>query len=721
MKKYIVAFFAGISCANIYAAPGFLKAVFSGSAYNGTSDIWGYTKAEVVEAIDEIYAVRSDFPETTTYAYGTYMELEGGVEYYFAGTFDDYVSVKVDDTVVIPQGGSCGTVAYGVIKFAKTGWHKFDFRVANSSGPGGNTSSSWRYGGIWMKRGTAGFARIENNEAGTQCVTEAPIGYESATPEYAFSFGTYSNSGKTYVKLFKCGGCNPDLQIPDQIQGYDVGQISDSCFRDNTMLRSISHWPSKLMTIGDSAFWGCTSLAAVEVPDTVTSIGGSAFCRCSGLVSAKLPAGLTAASDEMFRDCTLLESVTMPTAPTRIERSTFENCSSLATVSVPNSVASIGAYAFYNCRLLPEFTLPDNVNSIGEYAFYGCHQFENLVIPDTVQSIGHNAFRECANLRTVVLSENITAIPDGLFYNCKQLQPMIVPSSVMSIGNQAFYGCESFMSFTIPENVVTLGKGIFTSCTKLESLVLPSSLTSIPAGLVQSCANFKNISIPLGVTTIGNMAFEGTAIEEILMPDGLTHVEDYAFCNCKKLKSLTFPASVKKFDSYIFDECDSRLQISFLGVPPQGVQDSYAFNYKVTYPKEGGAQWLALAGINRFYGYNGSGVRYAKVISSKIRENDPTIMDVVYKVKSSKPKVKVRVLAFEDGERSFAKLVRPETFVEGTGVYVGDNITPNEEHTISWRVSSDWQTKLAKVKFEVLAMEGELVPLELMTIPESDQ
>jgi hypothetical protein len=54
-------------------------------------------------------------------------------------------------------------------------------------------------------------------------------------------------------------------------------------------------------------------------------------------------------------------------------------------------------------------------------------------------------------------------------------------------------------------------------------------------------------------------------------------------------------------------------------------------------------------------------------------------------------------------------------------VNVGDNVAPNEEHTISWRVSSDWQTKLAKVKFEVLAMEGDLVPLELMTIPESDQ
>ena len=109
------------------------------------------------------------------------------------------------------------------------------------------------------------------------------------------------------------------------------------------------------------------------------------------------------------------------------------------------------------------------------------------------------------------------------------------------------------------------------------------------------------------------------------------------------------------------------------------------------------------------------------VLTSAIRDNDPTILDVKYIVFSDKPTVKVRVLAFEDGERSFAKVVRPETFIEGTEVNVGDNVTPNVEHTISWRVSSDWTTKLAKVKFEVLACEGDLLPLELMTIPASDQ
>ena len=724
MKKQLFTLFASIACASLYAAPGFLKAVFSGSAYNGTSDIWSYTKAEVVENMDDMYEVRSDVPETTTYAYGTYMELEGGVEYYFAGTFDDYVSVKVDDVTVIPQGGNCGTVAHGVIKFAETGWHKFDFRVANNGGPGGNTGN-WTYGGIRMMRAQDGYSKIENNSEGTKCVTDAPAGYVAAKPEYAFSFNICADSSKTYIQLLKCGACNSNLCFPDKIRGYDILTIGDSCFNGNTILQSISHWPSKLSTIGGSSFYGCTSLNVVEIPDTVTSIGGSVFRCCTGLVSAKLPTGLVGTVDAMFMDCTSLTTVTMPSAPTKIESHTFRNCNALTEITIPDTVTYIGAYAFYDCRLLPEFSLSENVNSIGSYAFYNCQQFANIVIPDAVQSLGDNAFRECVNLKTVVLTENITSIPDGLFYNCKKLQPMEIPASVTSIGNQAFYGCESFVSFEIPNTVTSLGSGLFTNCTKLESLVLPDNLTSIPQSLVQYCTSFKSINIPVGVTTIGNMAFESTAIEEINLPDGLTHIGYHAFCNCKNLKSITIPASVTSFDNCsnrypVFNSCSSTLQIIFMGPPPSNVAGSSAFNYNITYPREYGAQWLALSGINSFRGYNAAGVRYVKLVSSKIRENDPTIMDVVYKVTSTKATVKVRALAFEDGERSFAKVIRPETFIEGTQANIGDGITPNVEHTLSWRVSSDYTNRLAKIKFEVLAMEDQLVPLELMTIPASD-
>lgn len=110
-----------------------------------------------------------------------------------------------------------------------------------------------------------------------------------------------------------------------------------------------------------------------------------------------------------------------------------------------------------------------------------------------------------------------------------------------------------------------------------------------------------------------------------------------------------------------------------------------------------------------------------QIISSKIRENDPTIMDVTYIVHSSLPTVNVRALAFEDGERRFSKILRPESFVDGTAVNIGDNIPANVEHKLSWKVSADWAARLAKVKFEVIVKSGSMIPFRTMIIPASEK
>ena len=109
------------------------------------------------------------------------------------------------------------------------------------------------------------------------------------------------------------------------------------------------------------------------------------------------------------------------------------------------------------------------------------------------------------------------------------------------------------------------------------------------------------------------------------------------------------------------------------------------------------------------------------IISSSVRETDPTVLDVTYKVLSDKPTVNVRALAFEDGGRSFAKIVRPETFVADmdgtpTASNVGDNIAANVEHKLAWKVSSDWKTDLAKVSFEILVSDEGQLPIDVVEI-----
>ena len=109
------------------------------------------------------------------------------------------------------------------------------------------------------------------------------------------------------------------------------------------------------------------------------------------------------------------------------------------------------------------------------------------------------------------------------------------------------------------------------------------------------------------------------------------------------------------------------------------------------------------------------------VISSQMRPDNLTIMDISYIVLSPKETANVRALAFQDGERSFWKVIRPKSFVKDpngnpTIGNIGDGIPANVVHNLAWRVPNDWGVDLAKVMFEVLVSDQAQLPLKMIKI-----
>jgi hypothetical protein len=102
-------------------------------------------------------------------------------------------------------------------------------------------------------------------------------------------------------------------------------------------------------SIFESAFYGCSGLTSLIIPNSVTSIQEYAFAYCSGLTSLSIGNSVTSIGYQAFAFCTGLTSLIIPNSVTSIQDSAFRNCTGLTSLSIGNSVTRIDNYAFYSC------------------------------------------------------------------------------------------------------------------------------------------------------------------------------------------------------------------------------------------------------------------------------------------------------------------------------------------------------------------------------------
>ena len=286
-------------------------------------------------------------------------------------------------------------------------------------------------------------------------------------------------------------GCSSlkEVAIPDS-----VFCIGDGAFCDCKSLTNIAISKSVICLNGNPFFYwygklDCLSPNFIYEDDVLFNKDKSKIIsfRNQAVISYIIPASVTSIGERAFYYCSSLSSVVIPNSITSIGAWAFEGCYSLKSLEISDSVTRIGDCAFYGCRSLSSLVIPDSVTSIGERAFDGCSSLTSLVIPNGVTNIGNGAFWVCYSLRSLVIPDGVTRIGKSAFWNCKSLSSLVIPDGVTGIGDKAFWGCGSLTDIVIPNSVTSIGFGAFNGCTSLTDIVIPNSVTSIGFGAFANC------------------------------------------------------------------------------------------------------------------------------------------------------------------------------------------------------------------------------------------
>ena len=375
-------------------------------------------------------------------------------------------------------------------------------------------------------------------------------------------------------KIWYTNGSTSKPTLPSDLSAFGGASLVSNEY-DTKKECWVITFDRNVTTIGDEAFYDCSSLISITIPNGVLTIGELAFCDCRNLTSVTIPNSVIRIEYGAFKYCSSLISVTIPDSVTTIGNSVFYDCTSLTNVTIPNSVTTIGAGAFEDCTSLTSITIPDSVTTIGDDAFEDCASLTSVTIPDSVTMIGAAAFMECTSLTSITIPDSIAEIADHLFYGCSSLIDITIPNSVLTIGDDAFFGCSSLTSVTIPDSVTMIGACAFENCSSLTSVTIPDSVTMIGDYAFQNCTSLTSATIPNGETMIGNDLFNGcTGLTSVTIPDSITVIGWRAFENCSSLTSIIIPDSVTEIGGEVFENCTSLTEVYCKATTPPSCEYS---------------------------------------------------------------------------------------------------------------------------------------------------
>ena len=315
------------------------------------------------------------------------------------------------------------------------------------------------------------------------------------------------------------------------------------------------------------------SAESVEVPSKingkiVTAISFRAFEKCLKLKNVVLNNGLETIGLCAFKECINLENVTIPDSVKTIDFGAFARCYKLKKIKIPDSVQSLGKGTFYKCINLTQVNIPNGVKTIPGYVSAQGYADETAAA---------GCFQDCRSIKNIIIPSSVSTIGESAFSGCTSLSSVFIGSGVKELDKRGFYGCDSLAEITVDEKNANYSSldGVLFNKDKTNVIIcpngkkgtysLPNKVTKISSYAFCNCSGLTSVTIPNSVTSIENYAFDDcTGLTNISIPNSVTSIEGSAFSGCTGLTSITIPERVTSLDGSTFNGCTNlkRIEVS---------------------------------------------------------------------------------------------------------------------------------------------------------------
>ena len=466
---------------------------------------------------------------------------------------------------------------YQAIVIPEAGWRSDNQGQGNSSSSktyAFTTDSDGEFSFDWKVSSETGCDRLIVALNGVEILNES--GEMSGKYESFISSGVYTLVVE-YVKDFSVDGGDDYAEISNIVYAAS----SNSSYYSGFCGKNVT-W--KLLENGELIIEGTGEMYNYAQFNPVTP-----WYECREMINTiTIFTGVTSIGEWAFYDCSSLTSITIPESVTSIGEHAFSDCSSLTSITIPESVTSIEGWAFLHCTSLTSITIPANVINIGYGILMGCNGLVSVVVevgnPVYDSRYNCNAIIETSS-NTLVGGCSATIIPNGItsignraFCYC-DFTSISIPKSVKTIDDYAFVG-SSLTSITIPEGVTSIGREAFYNCKNLTAITLPESVTSIGGYAFSGTPWYKNQ--PDGVVYVNNVLYEykGTmpANTSIEVREGTVSISYDAFSGCSSLAAITLPEGVTSIGDDAFYGCSSLTAITCDAITPPAIGGTQTFD-----------------------------------------------------------------------------------------------------------------------------------------------